>query len=268
MDKRAGNLILGGALLVGGIIGLFYSLRKTTKDSGSAISKEIVIKVLKDLKNERYTLFKRISPLCKQEYESRRNQMSLEEFIASIFQEYQTQMNIEFARFEQRVLKRYKLKHNDYYEALNITYKDNEEIVALLEEIDFEFEQTLQGNFRPFSDKLPGFVTPEFMVELWREVKTRTLKEMHKAVSEKNLKEDSKEIDEIDREIQVEVYKEAGLCELDEGADKVVQSALYKYLREHPGFAEKINAIDKKSIDVLTLVFSGGDNIEEQIENI
>jgi len=267
MDKRAGNLILGGALLVGGIIGLFYSLRKT-KDSGSAISKKIVIKVLKDLKNERYTLFKRISPLCKQEYESRKNQMSLEEFIASIFQEYQTQMNIEFARFEQRVLKRYKIKHNDYYEALNITYKDEEEIITLLEEIDSEFEQTLQGNFKPFAEKLPGFVTPEFMVDLWGKVKKRTLKEMHKAVIEKNLKEDSKEIDEIDRETQVEVYKEAGLCELDEGADKIVQSALYKYFREYPGFSEKINAIDKKSIEVLTLVFSGGNNIEEQIESI
>ena len=53
-----------------------------------------------------------------------------------------------------------------------------------------------------FTDKLPSVVTPEFMVELWGKVKKRTLKAMYKAVTEKGLKEDSKEIDEIDRETQ------------------------------------------------------------------
>ena len=64
------------------------------------------------------------------------------------------------------------------------------------------------------------------------------------------------------------VYHEEGLGELDEAADKIVQSGFYKYSREYPGFSEKIYQIDMKSIEVLTLLFAGGSDIEAKIETI
>ncbi len=89
MNTRPGQILLGGALLLGGIMGIYYSFRKKDHPpSKKAVSKELLIKILKEIEGERYLLYKKITPLCKQEYESRKAQMSLEDFTLSIFEEY------------------------------------------------------------------------------------------------------------------------------------------------------------------------------------
>jgi len=93
MLTRPGQLLIGGALLVGGIMGIYYTFRKKDRPSSQkAISKDLLIKILKEIEGERYLLYKKITPLCKQEYESRKAQMSLEDFTLSIFEEYRKRL--------------------------------------------------------------------------------------------------------------------------------------------------------------------------------
>lgn len=71
MDKRQKNLLVGGALLLGGVasVAYFYSNRKETKKpivQSKAVSRELTIRILKEVQREMFTVLTNVAMLANQ----------------------------------------------------------------------------------------------------------------------------------------------------------------------------------------------------------
>jgi len=269
LDKRQKYLILGGTLLAGGLVGLIFLYKEIIREEKeylSTHSKKHIIRILKEIIKEKYSIFKQISPLCKEIVEKEPTQLSSKQIQDLLLQKHQINLSDSLVQCEARVLQRHGIAHENFEHGLKIYEKYNLPIKKLISQQKENREKALRGNFELYAEELPHHVTPEFTIEIYRKLKQKILVGVYEGVLEKGLRRGDAGLEEIDREIQFKVYTEAGLNGFDDAPEQILATAIKRYSKLDSGFGLTILGLEDKSKEILNDIFRGESDILNKID--
>jgi len=248
MNSKQRNLVIGGALLAGGVVGFLYIYNKNKETKAAVvpskeISKELVIRILKELQREMFGVLTNISMISNQIKDESKGKLPVHE-IKEFLLNYNPQTKNQIKQISDAIYEKYGLEEKDLKYACEVTYQDDKEIKTLINEAKNTFDKAFTGVPPDIKTEIPSFLTAELTLTLMQKIMKESLYKIQQFL--KNLKEKGIHISyenpqvlmglqdlRLD-EIRNQILVEAGLDKYQDPPLKIFQYASQKYASEDP----------------------------------
>lgn len=282
--KSNKNLIIGGGIAAGAVGLLAYFLLKS-KDSSTSknqaarhVNRELVMKILKEVDKEMFSVLTNMAMVATQIKEQSRNRVSNQE-LRDFMLNQNKELREEIQATIEKVMDKYGLEEQDLRTACEVTYKDDKEIKAHLNEAKLALEKATTGTAPDVRTTLPPFLTAELTLQLLEKIMRESLNKIKdKFLELKNagisLSYNNPQLLMALHELKLDdikknVLHEAQLDKFDDPATKIFQYATQKYTQENPhNFNKKLMQLEfkhQKAMEALMKDPEGSQNLIDSI---
>ncbi len=135
------NLVIGGTVLAGSVAALLYlysrnNEKQTTRSTSTkSISKELVVKILKEVQKDMFSILTNVAMISNQIKEQARGRVTNQELREYLLNQsilptefiicLDKQLRDEIKSLTEKILERYELEEQDLKHACEVTYKDD-----------------------------------------------------------------------------------------------------------------------------------------------
>jgi len=284
MNSTQRNIAIGGVLLAGGVAGFLYVYNKQKENKlantepSKEVSRELVIRVLKELQREMFSVLTNISMISNQIKEQSRGRLPVHE-IKEFLLNHNPQTRDQIKQISETIYEKYGLEEKDLKNACEVTFQDDKEIRTLLNEAKVTFDKAFTGVPPDLKTEIPAFLTAEVTLNLMKKIMKESLfkiqqflqnlKEKGITISYQNPKvlmglQDLK-LDDIRKQILIE----EGLDKFQDPALKIFQYATQKYSSEDPDqFNQKFMKLEMQNQKAMDALIKDSENSALMIEAI
>jgi len=274
MGEKSRNVILTGALAAGAVIGLVYLFKRHQKsknfqNDSNEISRDLLMRILKDFDKEMFTLLNLIAHVSRQIIKQSQRSLSIDEIKAVLYGN-NLRIEEEMNKIRKKVYKKYGVQETEVNKALSHISKKDREIVGIVQKSLLELQEAYKGKLLLTLKVFPSFMTPEFVLNTIVQVKKQLLLEAKNNLpSNKSRKEILNLIDpSLEDAIKERVYKQEGLDRFDDPPEKIILFAMNKYSTEIPNFLQQMTQINTQTMKALQYVVRESDDVLQRIDSI
>jgi len=274
MGEKSRNVILTGALAAGAVIGLVYLFKRHQKsknfqNDSNEISRDLLMRILKDFDKEMFTLLNLIAHVSRQIIKQSQRSLSIDEIKAVLYGN-NLRIEEEMNKIRKKVYKKYGVQETEVNKALSLISKKDREIVGIVQKSLLELQEAYKGKLLLTLKVFPSFMTPEFVLNTIVQVKKQLLLEAKNNLpSNKSRKEILNLIDpSLEDAIKERVYKQEGLDRFDDPPEKIILFAMNKYSTEIPNFLQQMTQINTQTMKALQYVVRESDDVLQRIDSI
>jgi len=274
MGEKSRNVILTGALAAGAVIGLVYLFKrhqksKSLQNDSNEISRDLLMRILKDFDKEMFTLLNLIAHVSRQIIKQSQRSLSIDEIKAVLYGN-NLRIEEEMNKIRKKVYKKYGVQETEVNKALSLISKKDREIVGIVQKSLLELQEAYKGKLLLTLKVFPSFMTPEFVLNTIVQVKKQLLLEAKNNLpSNKSRKEILNLIDpSLEDAIKERVYKQEGLDRFDDPPEKIILFAMNKYSTEIPNFLQQMTQINTQTMKALQYVVRESDDVLQRIDSI
>jgi uncharacterized protein YsxB (DUF464 family) len=261
MNSRQRNILISSALLAGGAVGAFYLYNKnkdtkTTVSESKVIGRELVIRILKEIDREMFSVLSNISMISNQIKEQSRGRVSHNE-IKDFLLKHNDQITSQIKNLSDSIYEKYGLEEKDLRHACEVTYADDKEIKVILNESKTAFDKAFMGASPSLKTEIPAALTAELTLKLMSKIMKETLFKIQEFLQD--LKNKGIQISSHNPQVLMglqelkldDIRKDTLVAEgLDKYPDpplKIFQYATQKYAQEDPVFTEKFMKLEMQN---------------------
>lgn len=279
------SLTAGGLTLGMGLAYLYYQNKKKSTNPELDISKETVIRILKEFRKEFYPVFKNLSLASlkiQNEYKSR-YQVSADQMKEVLYMHLVEENPVfkpQILDIEDRVYSKYDVINRAEFERLcNELAKADLSIRQLMGEIKELFRMAILGILKPANIELPSNFSDDTVLEIYKDTVKQVLStitdyirkyiEEHGSIgmSDENFHVGIQNLN-IDQ-IKSRIIKNAGLDINDDfHPQQIFTFALNKFSKENTSFNEKINKIETLNQEIMQKLFMPNADFEQIVREL
>eukprot|EP00331_Platyophrya_macrostoma_P003441 CAMPEP_0176421338 /NCGR_PEP_ID=MMETSP0127-20121128/9111_1 /TAXON_ID=938130 /ORGANISM="Platyophrya macrostoma, Strain WH" /LENGTH=454 /DNA_ID=CAMNT_0017802043 /DNA_START=14 /DNA_END=1378 /DNA_ORIENTATION=- len=279
MDSKKSHLIAyiaagGLGLLACGAAYLFLSNKESGSGAkGTALSREVTIKVMNDLRRELFPYFKRISARVKNFKDRTGAETAPKEIKEGLFQNEKS--GIEEST--QEVFAKHGVKEADFEYSCQIAHKDDSEIKAKMDTMQKEMDDALEGMLK-YDTKLPAFMNPKKTLEIVSKVMKASLNKMNDVftdLSERgvDMSLENPIIKETLMELRVDlirhdVLRAEGLDGFEDHPEKILAYAVTHFEKIDPAFRMSYDKLETQNTQAMGKIFEMALDRERAIDDI
>jgi len=282
MNAKTRNLILGGALLLGGAFTSFYFYRKNQAQKAFAkefkpVPRDIIIRIMREEKRELFPVIRYVAQTAKQAVEESNGELTYDVFKRFLLTN-NTLIIDKVRDISKNLYEKYGIEEKDMLYACQITYAKDQEIQALLVQSRTSFDSAFEGILPDPTTTIPEFLTQERVLEIRAKLMKDTLLNAQKLVqgltSQGLSLSANKQIylyglQEIKlNNTERKVLINEGLDGFEDAPEKIFDFALEKYEKENAEFKHKIDDLDYQNAIASEAVMANRADANELIEAI
>ena len=274
------SLTAGGLTLGVGFAYLYYQNKKKSANPELDISKETVIRILKEFRKEFYPVFKNLSLASlkiQNEYKSRYKVSAdqMKEVLYMHLVEENPVFKPQILEIEDRVYSKYDVINRAEFERLcNELAKNDFGIRQIMSEIKELYRMAILGILKPANIELPPNFSEETILEIYKETVKRVLSSITDYIRKYVEEHGSIGINDENFHIGIQnlnidqiksrIIKNAGLDINDEyHPQQIFTFALNKYSKENTSFNEKVNKIETLNQEIMQKLFMPNADFEQ-----
>ncbi|CAK83028.1 unnamed protein product (macronuclear) [Paramecium tetraurelia] len=255
-----------------------YLVNKNSKKEEKIIEKVLLVKILKDLQKQYYSIWERMIETGRQlchvkNNKSNENQTeSLKDLIESKFQKV-------IEKIEQSVYVKHQVSQDEVDYNCKIIYKDDEQINALLNYINLGFEQALKLELNlPANIELPEFIKEELILKTQCQILISSASMFNKIIQQYasqnggvKVTKHSNAFQQVLAELKQhskkqEILDQNGFDASDEPSSKLFYDAIKVY-SENRSFKQKLVKLNEIYDVIMSEILENGQLLEIEIEN-
>jgi len=261
MNSRQRNVLLSSALLAGAGIGAYYLYTKnketkTTVGESKVVGRELVIRILKEIDREMFSVLSNISMISNQIKEQSRGRVSHNE-IKDFLLRHNDQITGQIKALSDKIYDKYGLEEKDLRHACEVTYAEDKEIKVILNESKTAFDKAFMGGSPSLKTEIPAALTADLTLNLMSKIMKETLFKIQEFLQD--LKNKGIQISSHNPQVLMglqelkldDIRKDTLVAEgLDKYPDpplKIFQYATQKYAQEDPVFTEKFMKLEMQN---------------------
>jgi len=240
------------------------NLRKKTDEPSKAISRELAIRVLKEIQREMFSVLTNIAMIANQFKEQSKGRIPVQE-IKELLLNQNAQTKDQIKNISEAICEKYGFEEKDLRIACETTYQGDNEIKILLNDAKTVFDKAFQGIPPDLRTEIPAFLTPELTLTLMKKMMKDSLFKIQDFLNELKGKgiQISYESPQVLMALQnldlnglrKKILVDEGLDKFQDPPMKIFQYATQKYASEdHDDFNKKIMKLElqnQKAMDAL-----------------
>ncbi|CAD8088958.1 unnamed protein product [Paramecium sonneborni] len=264
-----------GCLAIAGIG--YYLINENDKKTEKMIEKGLLIKILKELQKEYYPAWERMIEYGKQQfYVQNKNGQQKEELRNVIESKFQNVIE----KIEQRVFIKYEVSKEEVNYNCNNIYKNDNEILGLVNYINLGFEQAIKLELNlPQNQELPDFINEDLILKTQNKILISSAKLFNEKIREYKEKNNGQQVIKHSQAFQQilqdlkweskkeEILKQNGFGQQEEASSKQYLDAIKVYSQNRQ-FKQKLVQLNERYDKIMSEILDKGPIKEDEIDQM